>query len=224
MDNRYLLAGGVGALVVAAVAAAFLFMMPRGAQTGPAAGPPAAADERAQILAVRPDDRVMGSADAPVTIVEYASSGCGACAAFHQHTLPRLKSTYIDTGKVRYVLREYSLDNVAAAASMVARCLPPEQFFPFMDILFASQPDWHKAEGQPDAIAAVAARAGLSRERVESCLKDEAELKRLNAVRDEASSKLQVQSTPTLFVNGEMHAGALPFEQLDEIVKSKLPK
>jgi protein-disulfide isomerase len=218
MENRYLLAGGIGALVVAAIVAAFLFMRP-GAQVTSAGAP-----ERQAALTVKPDDVTLGDPKAPITLIEYASSGCGACAMFHMHTLPELKKNWVDTGKVYYVFREYSLDNVALGASQIARCLPADQFFPFMDILFRNQRDWHTNEQPVDKLIAIAERNGISRATVESCLNNKAILDALNARRQEAERVLGVGQTPTLFINGVVQPGAVPYEELDAILKTKLPQ
>lgn len=219
MDNRYLVAGGLGAAVVAVIVAAFLFLMPKEA-TVAAEGNSAVA----QALALKDHDIGMGDPNAPITMIEYASSGCGACAAFHIQVMDKIKAEWIDKGQVYYVLRDYPLDNVAAAASMVARCLPRDGFYAFMDILFRSQPEWHKQDGAIDAIATLARKAGLSRAQVESCLKDEKVLKQINESRDEASKVLTVNSTPTMFVNGEKIEGAAAYADFEAKFKAALEK
>ncbi len=85
-----------------------------------------------------PDDRVLGKADAPVTIFEYASLTCPHCADFDEHTLPKLKADWIDTGKARLIFRDFPLDQAAVRAAQLARCAPPEQFYAFVDALFHS--------------------------------------------------------------------------------------
>ncbi len=217
MDNRYLVAGGVGAAVVAVVVAAFFFLMPKDAKIA-AEGNPAVQ----QALAPKESDIGIGDQNAPVKMIEYASSGCGHCAAFAIETMPKIKADYIDKGLVYYVLRDYPLDNVAAAASMVARCLPREGFYPFMDILFASQGDWHKQDGAIDAIAGIARKAGLSRAQVDACLKDEKLLKQINDSRNEATTVLTVASTPTMFINGDKIEGAAAYPDIEAKFKAAL--
>ncbi len=219
MDNRYLVAGGVGAAVVAVVAAAFFFLMPKEAKIAVEGN--AAID---QALALKDHDIGIGDPNAPVKLIEYASAGCGHCAAFAIETLPKIKADWIDKGQVYYVLRDFPLDNVATGASMIARCLPREGFYPFMEVLFRSQPEWHKNEGAIDALATLARRAGLSRAQVESCLKDEKVLKQIQDSRDEASKVLAVNSTPTMFVNGEMVAGAAAYADFEAKFKAALEK
>ncbi|MFO1236718.1 MAG: thioredoxin domain-containing protein [Alphaproteobacteria bacterium] len=220
MENRYLAAGGIGAVLVALVAAALWLLVPQAAKTQEAAG---AADVRA-VLALTPDDIGMGDPNAPIKLIEYASSGCGHCAAFHIETIPSIKKEWIDKGLVYYVLRDFPLDGVAAAASLIARCLPRERFYPFMDLLFRNQPAWHSAEVADFrvALAALAGQAGLSPEAVESCLKDEAALARMQKGRDLAETILKVNSTPTSFINGEIVEGAAAYSEFDAKFKALL--
>ncbi|MFT3809389.1 MAG: thioredoxin domain-containing protein [Micropepsaceae bacterium] len=219
MDNRYLVAGGVGAAVVAVVAAAFFFLMPKEATI--ASGGDAAAE---QALAIKPSDIGLGDPNAPIKMIEYASAGCGHCAAFAIETLPKIKADWIDKGQVYYVLRDYPLDTVAYGASAIARCLPREGFYPFMDVLFHSQADWHKEQGAIDALATLARRAGLSRAQVESCLKDEKIVAQIRESREEAVNVLAVNSTPTMFVNGEKVTGAAAYADFEAKFKAALEK
>jgi len=136
--------------------------------------------------------------------------------------MPKIKADYIDKGIVYYVLRDYPLDNPAAAASMVARCLPREGFYPFMDILFANQADWHTNDAPIDKIAAIARKAGLSRAQVDACLKDEKILKQINDSRNEATTVLTVASTPTMFINGEKVEGAAAYADFEAKFKAAL--
>ena len=218
MDNRYLAAGGIGALVVAVVAAAFFFLTPQAAQTqgaGAASG----------LLAAQDGDIGMGDPNAPIKFVEYASAGCSHCAAFHIQVMPEIKTNWIDTGKVYYVLRDYPLDPIAAGASLIARCVPDDKFYAFMDILFRNQPLWHGpgVADPKEALIELSRRAGLSREQVESCLKDQATLQSINKSRDDALSQLQVNSTPTMFINGEKIAGAAAYSEFDAKFKALTP-
>lgn len=219
MDNRYLVAGGVGAAVIAALAAAFFFMMPKDATIATAGDSTIEA-----ALAIKPHDIGMGDPNAPIKLIEYASAGCGACAAFHIRIVPSIKENWIDKGQVYYVLRDFPLDSVAYGASAIARCLPPEGFYAFMDILFRNQPEWHKETGAVDALATLARRAGLSRAQVESCLKDEKVLKQIQDSREEASNVLAVNSTPTMFVNGEKIEGAAAYADFEAKFKAILEK
>ena len=105
-------------------------------------------------------DLMLGSAEAPITVVEYASMTCGHCANFHTKVFPALKEKYVDTGKVRFIMREFPLDNLAAAASMLARCAGEGKTFPFISVLFAKQDDWAFVKTRPAAGAPEVRQAG----------------------------------------------------------------
>jgi protein-disulfide isomerase len=165
------------------------------------------------------EDIPMGAENAPVTIIEYASMTCPHCAAFEAQTFPKLKEKYIDTGKVRYIMREYPLDRLAAAAFMVARCAGPDKYNPLIETLFAQQQKWAVREPIPPLLA-IAKQAGFTQESFEACINDKALLTKVQEERDIASKKFKVDSTPTFFINGEKHAGAMSIEELDKIIAS----
>jgi protein-disulfide isomerase len=149
-------------------------------------------------------DLVLGSADAPITVVEYASMTCGHCAHFHTTVFPTLKEKYIDTGKVRFIMREFPLDNLAAAASMLARCAGDGKTFPLISVLFAKQDDWAFVKGDPrPELLKFAKQAGFTQESFEKCLTDQKLLDDISAVRSRAAETFGVNATPTFFVNGK---------------------
>ena len=168
-------------------------------------------------------DMALGSVKASITITEYASMSCPHCAAFAENVFPMLKSNYIDTGKVRFVFREFPIDIKAAAASMLARCIAnddAEKFFGIIDLLFKQQ-DRLMAETK-DTLKLVGKQAGLSEQAVETCAKDQTLLDRLSADQKFAYEVLKVDATPTFFINGERLKGAMSFEELDAKLKSLL--
>jgi protein-disulfide isomerase len=168
-------------------------------------------------------DMALGPAKAPVTIVEYASMTCPHCAAFDQNVFPMVKSKYIDTGKVRFVFREFPLDVAAAAASMLARCIAnndSEKYFGVIDLLFKQQ-DKLIAQAKP-TLELIGKQSGMSEAAVEACVKDQTQLDKLGADQKIANEVLKVEATPTLFINGEMVKGAPSFEDLDEKIKLQL--
>ena len=170
-------------------------------------------------------DIALGSAKAPVTITEYASMSCSHCAAFAENVFPMLRSKYIDTGKVRFVFREFPLDLKAAAASMLARCIgggDAEKYHGVIRLLFQQQ-DQLLAQTK-DTLKLIGKQAGMSEHAVETCVKDQAMLDKLSADQRFAFDVLKVDSTPTFFVNGERLKGAMSFEELDRKVKSLLKK
>jgi len=165
----------------------------------------------------------MGDPDAPVTLVEYASYTCGHCAAFHAVNLPPLKEQYIETGKVFYVFREYPLDPVATAASMLTRCVATDKALQFADVLFARQQQWAFVQDPRSALEAIARQGGISSSQFEACMTDQEVLDGLREVQSHAQETLEVQATPTLFINDEKIGGNLPWAHLEEIIINQLP-
>jgi protein-disulfide isomerase len=166
-------------------------------------------------------DLVLGKADAPVTIVEYASMTCPHCANFHKTTYPALKSKYIDTGKVRFIFREFPLDDLAVAASMLARCAGAEKSMALIDVLFASQDKWAVRDPVP-ALLQIAKQAGFTQASFDECLKDQKLYNDILAMRERGSKEFKVESTPTLFVNGKLQKGGATIEELDKLIQPLL--
>jgi protein-disulfide isomerase len=169
-------------------------------------------------------DMALGPATAPVTITEYASMTCGHCANFNETIFPKIKSEYIDSGKIRWVFREFPLDIKAAAGSMLARCIAKDdagKYFAVIDMLFKQQTDW-VTKNTTETLTRIGKQAGLSQQAVEDCLKDQALLDKIAADQKFASEVLKVNSTPTFFINGEMVKGATSFEEFDKRIKALL--
>jgi protein-disulfide isomerase len=169
-------------------------------------------------------DMAIGSKDAPVTITEYASMTCPHCAAFNAEVFPKIKATYVDTGKVRYIFREFPLDIKAAAGSMLARCIAKDdasKYFTVVDLLFKQQNDW-VMKNTTETLTRIGKQAGLSQQGVEDCLKDQALLDKIAADQKYATDVLKVNSTPTFFINGEVIKGEASFEEFDKKIKSML--
>lgn len=167
-------------------------------------------------------DMVLGSKDAKVTVIEYASLTCSHCAAFHEKTFPAFKTKYIDTGKVRFVLREFPLDPLAAGGFMLSRCVAEtggeSRYHAMIDLLFKQQRGWAFADKPVDALAALVKQAGVSQEAFESCLTNQKNLDAVLAVKNRGQNEFKVDSTPTFFVNGMMYKGALSIEDFDKIL------
>jgi protein-disulfide isomerase len=166
----------------------------------------------------------MGPADAKVTIVEYASMTCGHCANFHNKVFPELKTKYIDTGKVRFIFREFPLEDFAAAASMLARCSGGEKTYPLIGILFAKQDQWAAAaaSARVTKLFEIAKQAGFTQESFDKCLTDQKLLDQINAVRDRGGEKFGVQSTPTFFINGKKMAAGPNMAEFDKLIEPLL--
>ncbi|MEQ8966494.1 MAG: DsbA family protein [Azospirillaceae bacterium] len=169
-------------------------------------------------------DFVKGDADAPVTVIEYASLTCGHCASFHTDTLPGLTDRYLDPGHVRLVFRQFPLNRVDLQAGMLARCLPEDRFFGFVDVLFKTQSTWAGAQDPTAALAQLGRTAGLSDARIEECLADQDLADRIVQVRLEAEAAYQISATPTFVIDGEAFAGNRPLsffaEQLDPLIET----
>ncbi|BCH34115.1 disulfide bond formation protein DsbD [Mesorhizobium sp. L-8-10] len=162
-------------------------------------------------------EKSLGKEDAPVTIVEYASMTCPHCAHFHETTLPELKTRYIDTGKVRLILREFPFDPRAEAGFMLARC-SNDNYFAMVDVLFKQQRNWAAAENARDALLQISKLAGFSQESFEACLTDQKLLDEVRAVRERGAKDFGVDSTPTFFIDGGRYPGALSIAELSAII------
>jgi protein-disulfide isomerase len=160
-------------------------------------------------------DLVQGKEDAPITIIEYASMTCPHCAAFHKTTYPALKTKYIDTGKVRFIFREYPLDEVAVAASMLARCAGGDKTMAMISVLFSSQDTWAVRQPIPPLLQ-IAKQAGFTQKSFEECLANQKLYGDIVATRERGSKEFKVESTPTLFVNGKMVRGGVSLEELEK--------
>ncbi len=166
-------------------------------------------------------DKMLGNADAPVTIVEYASMTCPHCAHFHETTLPELKAKYIDTGKARLIFREFPFDPRAEAGFMLARC-SGDNYFPMIDVLFKQQRNWATVENAKDALLQISKLAGFSQESFEACLTDQKLLDDVRSVQKRGSDEFKVDSTPTFFINGNTYKGALTIEEMSAIIDGML--
>ncbi|HEY6631236.1 MAG TPA: DsbA family protein [Rhizobiaceae bacterium] len=166
-------------------------------------------------------DMVLGKADAPVTIVEYASMTCPHCAQFHATALPELKTKYIDTGKVRLIFREFPFDPRAEAGFMLARC-SKDNYFPMIDVLFKQQRNWASVDNARDALLQISKLAGFSQESFEACLTDQKLLEDVRAVQKRGADEFKVDSTPTFFINGNTYKGALTIAEMSAIIDGML--
>jgi len=192
---------------------------------------PSQAAERHPMLAdagtaieITKDDRILGNPDAPITIVEYASMTCPHCAHFANDVLPGIKQQWIDTGKARLVFRDFPLDEPALRAAMIARCAPPDRFYAFVDTFFAAQDKWVIARDYREALARLAKLGGMSKDEFDACLKDTSLENKIVEGRLVASKELDVNSTPSFFVNGTKFTGAPTAEEFDKLLSGLAPK
>jgi protein-disulfide isomerase len=162
-------------------------------------------------------DKAMGKDDAPVTIVEYASMTCPHCAHFNETTFPEVKSKYIDTGKVRYILREFPFDPRSEAGFMLARCAG-DNYYPMVDVLFRQQANWAAVDNVKDALLQISKLAGFTQETFNACLTDQKLLDQVRAVQKRGAEEFKVDSTPTFFINGKTYKGALSIAEMSAII------
>jgi protein-disulfide isomerase len=198
------------------------------AEPQPAQDKPADTTQNAAADVAKPvslPDMALGPANAAVTITEYASMTCPHCAAFNAEVFPKIKATYIDTGKIRYVFREFPLDVRAAAGSMLARTIAKDdanKYFTMIDVLFKQQPDWAYSKDSTAGLTRIGKQAGLSQQQVDTCLSDQALLDKIAADQKYAAEILKVNSTPTFFINGDVIKGEASFDIFDAKIKSLL--
>ncbi|HUS55575.1 MAG TPA: DsbA family protein [Thermohalobaculum sp.] len=178
----------------------------------------------AQTVAPIMGDVVLGDDAAPVTVIEYASFTCPHCAAFHTGTWPQFKAAYVDTGKVKFILREIYFDRFGLWASMTARCGGADAFYPMADQFLKKQSVWAKvAEDQIGGeIQKIGRLNGLSNDQLDACLADQDYAKALVEAYQKNSQADGVESTPTFIINGEKHAGNMPFAEFSALVDAHL--
>lgn len=170
-----------------------------------------------------PGDMALGEAGAPVTLIEYVSLTCPHCRWFHENVYPELKADYVETGKVRYVVRDFPLDWPAVQAAILARCAGPDRYFAFVDVLFQTFDEWTRSADHLKQLTQIGELGGLSRERFEACLADKDIEDRIFRSIQEAQAAYDVSGTPTLIVDGEKYEGSLRFDALAEYLDRLLP-
>lgn len=164
----------------------------------------------------------IGSEDAPVTVIEYASYTCGHCAHFHEEVFPKLKEKYIDSGKVRFEMRTFSRNEPDFYASLVVDCAGEDRFEPMADLFFGSQQEWLTSSNPNEFVATLAKRAGFSTTRYEQCIADETKRKEVLSLTQEGLRKYRVNATPTLIVDGEVIDYRQGWIDLDRAIQSAL--
>lgn len=218
--NRFFVAGAVGL----AIAAGATFLVPQGSQTSELPFGAVNAQEAADVDTSSIVEMTLGAEDAKVTVVEYASFTCPHCASFHQGPFKQLKAEYLDNDQVQFIYRDVYFDRFGLWASMVARCGGQERFFGISDMLYSQQKDWI-GSGDPAEISAnlrkIGKVAGLSGDQVEACLSDNDKAKTLVAWFQQNAEADEIQSTPTLIINGVKHSN-MSYGDLKTIIDEKL--
>jgi protein-disulfide isomerase len=162
-------------------------------------------------------ERALGSPNAPVTVVEYASLTCPHCANFQKTVFPRVKKELIDTGKLRFIVREFPIGHTSGTAAIVNRCAPEDKYFAMFNSFLTRQPEWVSLEIRPDAIYSVAKSTGMSRETFDKCLTNQSIIDGLTEVK-QRGRQLGVIGTPTFFANGRKAQGEVTFEEFKALV------
>jgi protein-disulfide isomerase len=222
MRNILIAAGG---LVAVAVIAAGVYYGTRPASPGPAPVPAAAtmaSPDKAAILSVQPNDHVEGDPNAPITLIEYASFTCPHCAEFNTVELPQIKTQWIDTGKVKLVYRDFPLDETAAKVAQLANCAGKDKYFAVVDMIFRGQGTWATAADPIAELSKSLRIAGMGDNEVKACLANTAGADAVVASY-RSGETVGVNSTPTLFINGEQFRGSRSVEELGATFSKLLP-
>jgi protein-disulfide isomerase len=175
----------------------------------------------AEVLAINEQDIVLGDDNAPVTIVEYASMSCSHCAHFHNTTFDDLKTKYIDTGKVKFVFRDFPLDEPALRGAMLAKCAGDkgkDQFLKFIKTMFSTQQNWAPKSNYLEVLSNIAKLGGMKSEEFEACMQDKELERQVMEGKFKAAKFLEIRSTPSFYINGELHRGAKEIEYLSEAI------
>ena len=161
-------------------------------------------------------DMAMGAEDAPITIIEYASMTCPHCANFHHNVWPDLKKNWIDTGKARFIFREFPFDRPGLAAAMLARCGGEDRFYPFIDVLFQQQQRWSRSPDPMAELQKIALLGGVGPDRFNACMTNPALEEHVLNSRLKGHEEFEVNATPTLIINGEKYEGSHDYGVLAE--------
>lgn len=221
--NKGVLVGLVVLVLIAVGAGGWFYMSGKniGAPAADAATGTDQSEKAAAVPVVAPDEKFIGNADAPVTIVEYFSLGCPHCRHFHEQILPELKKDYIDTGKARLVFRDFPLDGVSFAAAALTRCVNDLAYFAMVDTLFKQQDTWHVQNGAAQ-VATIAKGAGMDQAAFDTCIQDKARNAKILAVQKEAADTYKVEATPTFFINDRKLSGVGEYAPFKATIEAAL--
>jgi len=213
MRNILIVAGG---LVAVAAIAAGVWSGTRPSSPGPIPTAVAQTVDRSSLLQVQPSDHVLGDPKAPVTLIEYASFTCPHCAHFNVTVLPELKKKWVDTGKVKLIYRDFPLDQTALKVAQIAECAGNDKYFGVIDVIFGTQAKWATAADPIAELGKMLRIAGMGEAEIKACLANDSV--QAGVLADyRGGETLGVNSTPTLFINGEQFKGARSVEELDAV-------
>lgn len=217
MSRKLIVIAAAVIVLAGAAAAAWHFLGASNAEAAKVAVDPG--------YAITDYDRTMGNPKAPIVLIEYAAPVCPHCAKFNEEVVPLLKRDYIDTGKVFYVFRVFPLRPEDGAAEKLARCLPRNRYFSFMDQIFKSQPTWDPMYGVEDVrggLLAQAKIAGMSEAQFDACVTDTKLDATINKVGEDAQKKYMVSGTPTIVLNGQPQQGVATWDALKLVIDAAL--
>jgi protein-disulfide isomerase len=213
---RNILIAGGGIVAVAVIAAGVYFGVQHNSGPSPIVAAQATSADKKALLSVQPGDHVKGDPNAPITLIEYASLDCPHCAHFNTVILPAIEKKWIDTGKVKLVYRDFPLDQVAVKAAQLAECAGKDRYFAVVDMIFENQGTWAAAQDPIAELSKSLRIAGMGDNEVKACLANDKVAD--GVIADyKGGEALGVNSTPTLFINGDQYRGARSVEELDEI-------
>ncbi len=175
-----------------------------------------------ELLEVQPYDRPLGNEDAPVTMVEYASLSCSHCAKVHNEVMPELIEKYVDTGKVRLLVRNFPTNAPALHGSMLTMCVNEEQFHPFLKVLYKTQSKWAMSLDYMESLKTLARVGGVSETTFDECMANEELEKQALEIRRTAAEALSIEATPTSFINGERLQGSASKETFFDLIDKHL--
>ncbi|MBK1698968.1 DsbA family protein [Rhodovibrio salinarum] len=214
--TAYLATGGESEAVAAELAASGTAIAAAQGQTAPGDVQTAQTD----VTQVGDDEHILGDPDAPVTIIEYSSLTCPHCANFHEETLPKLKQEWIEPGKAKLVLRHYPLDRLALAGALVANCFEGDRFFAVVDLMFAQQQQWARADNPGQALQRLVSQAGMDSETFNQCISDQEEAKKILDRQQVGREQAGIQSTPTFLIDGTKLEGAQPYAEFEQALEA----
>ncbi len=176
------------------------------------------------LLKIKDTDFIIGKSNAPITIIEYSSLSCSHCANFYTKTLGRIEKEYIDTGKVRFVFRDFPLNEPALKAAMLVSCAKPENKTKFTNVLFGTQTNWAANKNYLEILENIAKLGGMKGEDFNKCMKNTIVERNMVESRFFAAKVLDINATPTFYINNEKHDGNIDFATFSKIIDEKLPK
>ncbi len=180
------------------------------------------APDAAQLAKPGPlEEKTLGTATAPVTIIEYASLGCPICAAYHAQVFPQIKKNFIDTGKVYFIYREFPIGNSPAAAAQAARCVPEKRYFAVNDKFLANRGRWNGRDPNPDLLYKIVQDTGISRAAFDSCMANQKTKDGIVEVK-QRGRELGVKGTPTFFINGQHVQGFTSYDEMRKLIEQHL--